>query len=379
MSKYTTEVRFICESKSGLLESAGYNSVDEIVTTAAPLIFNFEFPIFDETYRLPLEKRILKHFYTREICAETVGLWQLMLEDKLNLVMPYYNKLYESNLLEFNPLYDVDLRTEKEGNRNDVRNASDSRETNRAHSGSDNENFSEDEVRKENASGISNTSNERTGVGSSEFKDTNVESENRNRSGNSTRDNTEDTEELTSRNSNTNNNDWDLYSDTPQSGLDGIAAGGSSTLANNGYLTSARNQFGDTNVSESGKTNGTRIGNETTATQDDESRTNTTIGNKSENKNESVMENGNRNNVENRNSENNRQGGRNNIYNRNENEKTSGDESSNVSSLEKYAEHVVGKRGGLSYSRMIEEFRRTFLKIDEMLMNDLEELFFGLW
>ena len=62
MSKYTSEIRFICESKIGL-SSLGYNSVNDIVKQAAPIIFNFDFPIFDETYRTPLEIKILKHFY----------------------------------------------------------------------------------------------------------------------------------------------------------------------------------------------------------------------------------------------------------------------------------------------------------------------------
>lgn len=109
MSKYTTEVRYICETAAGLKESTGYLSVNQIVEKALPSVFDFPFPIFDETYRALLEKKILKHYYTREIGLETVGLWKLKLDTKLNEIMPYYNQLYKSTLLEFNPLYDVDL------------------------------------------------------------------------------------------------------------------------------------------------------------------------------------------------------------------------------------------------------------------------------
>lgn len=108
MSKYTTEVRFICETYAGLSESSGYNNVDDILTKAAPKVFDFEFPIFDEDYRLGLEKKILLNYYTREICEEAVGLWKLRLQSTMNVIMPYYNKLYESELLKFNPLYDVE-------------------------------------------------------------------------------------------------------------------------------------------------------------------------------------------------------------------------------------------------------------------------------
>lgn len=114
MSKYTTEVRYICETAAGLEDSKGYSSVNEIITEAIPKVFNFDFPIFDEAYRNVLARKILKHFYTREIGEETVGLWKLRLDTKLNEVMPFFNKLYLSELLEFNPLYTTDLTRKKD-------------------------------------------------------------------------------------------------------------------------------------------------------------------------------------------------------------------------------------------------------------------------
>lgn len=116
MSKYTTELRYICESLVGLTESADSSQVNDIITKAAPLIFNFKFPIHDESHRLELETKILKHYYTREIGAETYGRWQLFLDEKLNTIMPYYNQLYASAELEFNPL--VDYKVTKSGNSN---------------------------------------------------------------------------------------------------------------------------------------------------------------------------------------------------------------------------------------------------------------------
>lgn len=107
MSKYTTELRFICETEAGLSESVDGARVEEIIASARPRIFNFDYPIFDEAYKEVLETKILKHFYTREIGMETYGAWKLKLNDRLNMIMPYYNQLYESQLLEFNPLYDV--------------------------------------------------------------------------------------------------------------------------------------------------------------------------------------------------------------------------------------------------------------------------------
>ena len=115
MSKYTTEVRFICENSAGLSESEGADNVDSILDKCWNKVFNFDFPIFDEKYRQVLCRKILKHYYTREIAHETVGRWKLALNAKLNEIMPYYNQLYKSELLEFNPFYDVDLTRSREG------------------------------------------------------------------------------------------------------------------------------------------------------------------------------------------------------------------------------------------------------------------------
>lgn len=109
MSKYTTEVRFICETINGLDNSEGYASINKIIDNSLSSIFDFDFPIFDENYRKVLETKIIRHYYTREIGSETVGLWKMRLETKLNEIMPYYNKLYNSELLEYNPLYTHNL------------------------------------------------------------------------------------------------------------------------------------------------------------------------------------------------------------------------------------------------------------------------------
>ena len=118
VSSYTTEVRFICESLYRLEHSTGYNDIEKILKAVHKKIFDFDYPIFDEKYRSVLEIKILRHFYTREIGFETVGLWKLKLADKMNTIMPYYNKWYASDLLEFNPLWDTDFT--RKGNINDT-------------------------------------------------------------------------------------------------------------------------------------------------------------------------------------------------------------------------------------------------------------------
>lgn len=89
MSKYTTELRWIIEN--------GYD-----------LQLN-EYPIFDENYRQKLNQKIINHYYFREIGFETVGLFRFYLKQTMNEIMPYYNQLYESALLEIDPLNTINF------------------------------------------------------------------------------------------------------------------------------------------------------------------------------------------------------------------------------------------------------------------------------
>ena len=107
MSKYTTELRFICESYAEQETSKGYNSVEQIIELARPKLFDFPYEIFDTEYKPILERKIIRHFYTREIGQESVGLFKLNLSIMMNDIMPYYNQLYKSTLIEIDPITDM--------------------------------------------------------------------------------------------------------------------------------------------------------------------------------------------------------------------------------------------------------------------------------
>lgn len=121
MSKYTTQVRYLCETHTNEpLETfdslTGVRRIDAIIKASRASIFDFDYPIFAETKREDLETKILRHYYTREISDETFGLWQLRLSQKMNEIMPYYNQLYKSELLKVEPLANIiatDLRNEQ--------------------------------------------------------------------------------------------------------------------------------------------------------------------------------------------------------------------------------------------------------------------------
>lgn len=219
MSKYTTEVRYICESIADVDESVGFNDIEEVLDKSVNSIFDFNFPFYSEELKTEFCKKILRYFYTREIGFEVYGLWKLKLNVKLQMIMPYYNKMYESELIKFDPLHDTDL----------TRTHTLNRET------SDN--------RKDNAE--------------SKF--------------------------------------INKFSDTPQGGLKNVESGE--------YLTNAT-------ITES---NGQNISNGN-GTLDD-----------------------------------------------------------------KFTENVSGKSGSTNYSDMLIKYRKTFLKVDQMVMDELEDLFMQIW
>lgn len=113
MSKYTTQLRWIIEEKT----SNSTKGIRERIIESCPLIFNFYYPFWDENKRLGFETMILKHFFTKEIGFETYALWQLSLDDTLNIIMPYYNQLYKSASNDIDYFIDTDITDTFTGNK----------------------------------------------------------------------------------------------------------------------------------------------------------------------------------------------------------------------------------------------------------------------
>lgn len=222
MSKYTTQIRWICESYI-TCEQKDSLSIDDILLLTHGKIFDFDYPIFDTSYKTVLETKILKWFYVEEIGFETVGLFKLRLNSKMNEIMPYYNQLYKSELIKYDPITNKDLTTTHEGKNDRLVNRIDK--------------------------------------------------------------------------STMDSDNWNYYQNTPQSQLEDVK--------NLNYLTSAQE-----NTTE----------NEQNLTSDETRNT-----------------------------------------------------------TESYINHIAGKDGTATYANMIQEWRRSFLNIDKMIIDDLEVLFMGVW
>lgn len=155
MSNYTTELRFICESYAGLKGNKGFNDVDNIISKTWKKIFDFDFPIFDEAYRETLCSKIIRHYYTREICAETVGRWKLFLQAKMNEIMPYYNQLYKSELLIQDPFKNTDYQ--RIYTKDNTENTDSKNTTEKITNGTNNSTVNDVFAGKQNAEQVTNT------------------------------------------------------------------------------------------------------------------------------------------------------------------------------------------------------------------------------
>ena len=89
--------------KLGGLVSLGYD-------TDAKLGLD-KYPIFDEDYRPTLNHKIVAHYALREIGVETPEQFVFYLRRTMNEIMPYYNKLYESDRLKFDPLSTMSIES----------------------------------------------------------------------------------------------------------------------------------------------------------------------------------------------------------------------------------------------------------------------------
>lgn len=73
------------------------------------------YPIFDEAYRPRLNKLIKDHYWFRETAYETAAMFAHQLRHRLEMIMPYYNQLYESTRIKFDPLSTMDVSSVSDG------------------------------------------------------------------------------------------------------------------------------------------------------------------------------------------------------------------------------------------------------------------------
>lgn len=77
--------------------------IDDKLDNTRQYIFDFDYPVIDDETKKRIEIAILKHYYYREIAFETIGMFKIKLNDRLNLIMSRYNALYQKQDLSLSP------------------------------------------------------------------------------------------------------------------------------------------------------------------------------------------------------------------------------------------------------------------------------------
>lgn len=273
-ARYTTLLRDICEFYADE-NTNGLSNINDVLSKSWDSIFTTNWNIFDESYRKILCEKILRKYFTREICAETVELWKLWLDATMCEIMPTYNQLYESTLIKYDVFNNVDVTTtfEKSG-KEDTKNTGNTNIT---------DNGTQTNIGKSTGSVKGNTKSE----------------------------------------TKSNSTEWNLHSDTPQGGITGVE--------NEQYLSDATKHTNNSDATTTGtnnETNSTELNN-TTKSTNNQTNNSTNKGTKE--------------------------------------------------SSEEWTQRIFGKNNGQSNSMLLKEFRDNILNIDQMIIKDLEPLFFQLW
>lgn len=100
MSSITVQLRFVVEEHMRRFKCSKEQAYNMIIGN---------YPIFDENYRNVLNEKIFRHYGFREIGLETPELFKYFLQTKMNEIMVYYNQLYKSESIDYNPLYNIDI------------------------------------------------------------------------------------------------------------------------------------------------------------------------------------------------------------------------------------------------------------------------------
>lgn len=351
MSVYTTQLRYICEQYAGRTMSADYRETPAVIAAALPKLFDFDFPLYDPTYKRALETKIVNHYYFREIGAETTAQFKFMLSRTLNEIMPYYNELYKSADLQFNPFYDVDYFRDHKGKDSEKRVKEDrgTSTTSSTENGQTSDNTQFTGTVETETSGNRNTT-----INSESTRTLNTSDQ--------TTYNSTDTKTLGTTDTKTlNTKDTVRNSETPQGALTGIE--------NNKYLSSASitdktgtETLGRTGT-ESGRKTGTdtlaRTGTDATVTEETQAATEGST---------SAQESGSTTTAAGTSSTTTSGSGA-----------TTNNGTEDINGTDEYLDHVYGKMGGATYAALLTEYRETLINIDMMIINDLEVCFMNLY
>lgn len=277
MASYTMPLRDYIEMWS---QDRPELSTRERIEIGRTKLFDFPYPIFDQKYKKEFETKFIRNFYMKEIGFETEELFKFRLENWLTINMPYFNNLYVSETLEYDPLINSEMKNTH--NKKNTKSQRDNRDTNM-------------DV-KQNGTANGTSSVDGTSSATSTLSDT------------------ED------------NFERKIHSDTPDSRLTITSKDGEGVIE---YASSINEENENNKRNQSGTQKGT-------------------TGEKAESK-QSTTNTG--------------------------NQKATDSYDSDISENEDFILQRVGKIGVMTYPDMVQKWRKSFLRIDKQIFDEMNQLF----
>lgn len=319
MSEYTATLReFFAQYQDGTLNTR------DLIETGRTKLFDFDYPIYDEEYKKVFETNFIRKFFMREIGFETFGYFKFQLETWLLINMPYWNKMFESELLQFDPLTNsrMDVSYTKTGNKSQ----------NDESTSTGNKSSNLDATKTGSSTGTT------SGTSDSNTQQSHDETGNTTNTGSKTEDTTMNEDDF----------QRDLESDNPDSRLQLTANDGEGVIE---YASKIKEQNVNNNKTQS--SNGTS--------------TNDTTSNVSSNDNVNTSQRSDATSEQTTNETDN--------ATVNENDARNTALKSTINDVEDYIQHRIGKVGVQTYPKMIQEYREALLRIEQSIFNEMNELF----
>lgn len=331
---YTTTMQDVIESYP---VNADVNlSHREVIENGRSQLFDFDYPIFDESYRNVFETNFIRNFYVRQIGFETVGLFKFQLETWLLINMPYFNKMYESELLEFDPLANLKIKESKK--RKEVRQQDDTKSIDK----------------NAVADTDSNVKNDKTQTSTNDITNDTVADNESTSMSTITGDNISDAKNTATNKTTVDKFNRDLSSDTPDTRLAITTQEGKGVIEyateikertekddNNGESTNNTLARENSNVNSDSKTNDkNKVTNTVNENQSNVEDSSTQVNQKVIQKDTQTD-----------------------VF------------SSIVDHKDDYDLERSGKAGNDSFSKMLMEYRQTFIKVEKIIFNEMNELF----
>lgn len=356
MARYTLNLSEVCQvltnTGTSNMQGNAFDYIDDIIEQSIPILFSNRIEIYDDNVeRAALLHKIVEHYWEYEICTYTPNDFILRINRKLNEIMPYYNQLWHSTKIEFDPMIDTDYTTDHKSDAHDT--TTEDNNQDQKHTGTD----------TDTAKHSGTDTKASTDGGKDTTTSTAIDNGTDNRDITTTADETGTNANLTPRH-------WRYNNDTPQNSISGITE--------QDYLTSYSAEKDDNrpvvhNGGAAGRdvnyqdANGGQLSDRQSKTivNDDNEYSSTATG-------ETTVDYGKNNTTSD-------------TYD--SQIKTDHDYDSNVNvksdNLKNYIHDgknltkIKGKaNGGRSYSELLNLYRQTMLNIDQQIIDDLKELFF---